>query len=130
MPKGAGPKLYFGWSDGILLVGGLRIRLKYELRIVDALSGLLSDAGSIPAASTILQNKIRPSGGDSPERRVSHNLLFSKGWDVPRIVPAPFPTGRIRLHLAASPPPFGPNSPFRLDFVQTSSRRVNLFHIN
>ena len=28
-------------------------RSKYELRIVDALSGLLSDAGSIPAASTI-----------------------------------------------------------------------------
>ena len=27
------------------------MRLKYELRIVDALSGLLSDAGSIPAAS-------------------------------------------------------------------------------
>ncbi len=27
------------------------MRLNYELRIVDALSGLLSDAGSIPAAS-------------------------------------------------------------------------------
>ena len=51
MPKGARPKLYFGWSEGILLVGGPRIRSKYELRIVDALSGLLSDAGSIPAAS-------------------------------------------------------------------------------
>ena len=51
MPKGARPKLYFGWSEGILLVGGPRMRLNYELRIVDALSGLLSDAGSIPAAS-------------------------------------------------------------------------------
>ena len=51
MPKGARPKPYFGWSEGILLVGGPRMRLNYELRIVDALSGLLSDAGSIPAAS-------------------------------------------------------------------------------
>ena len=53
MPEGVGPKLYSGWSDGILLVGVPRTRSKYELRIVDALSGLLSDAGSIPAASTI-----------------------------------------------------------------------------
>ena len=37
------------------------MRLKYELRIVDALSGLLSDAGSIPAASIPFKSHLFPS---------------------------------------------------------------------
>ena len=38
------------------------MRLKYELRIVDALSGLLSDAGSIPAASILSDSDLMVRG--------------------------------------------------------------------
>ena len=38
----------------------------------------------------------RVSPGCPSERRVPYPLLFSKGFGVPHIIPAPFPTGRIR----------------------------------
>ncbi len=56
MLRGHWPKLFLSWSVGILLVGVHRTRLNYELRNVDALSRLLSDAGSIPAASIPIKN--------------------------------------------------------------------------
>ena len=38
----------------------------------------------------------RVSPGWPSERRVPYTLLFSKGFGVPHIIPASFPTGRIR----------------------------------
>ena len=72
----------------------------------------------------------RVSPGWPSERRAPYTLLFSKGFGVPHIIPASFPTGRIRSVFRPLILCSARYSPFLPDLVRTSSDWVNPFSIN